>query len=217
MEDTKYNISEIFASIQGEGKQLGMIATFIRLAGCSLKCSWCDSKYAFTGDDMSLDEIMKEVNQLGDSNIVLTGGEVLEQDVLPLFKALGKCNKKIYVETNGTIFKPELIGYAKFVVSPKPQFMTEQYETSLLKWAIHATFKFVVDDEYDFDVAVKLARKLNIRNSIYLMPQCIDDDTMKQKLLWLTEKVKEEIKGSDVDLRVTPRLQIYLYGNVRGK
>ena len=76
-------VVEIFKSIDGEGKRAGLPTTFIRLHGCNLSCSYCDSKYACTGDEyteMTLEQIIQSVLELGVSSVTVTGGEPLIHD-----------------------------------------------------------------------------------------------------------------------------------------
>jgi len=209
-------ISEIFYSIQGEGPELGMPAVFIRLSGCNLDCPWCDTKYAEHGVNMSEEEIISDVDSHNCENIVITGGEPLIQDILPLIKELKLKSKKVYVETNGTVFKPELIGFAIFIVSPKLKYagrIQHSYLRNLYRWSHLATFKFVIDTMKDFDDSIELIKKLKIIQPAYFMPQVTDDKEMKEKIIWLTELVKENYS----QVRVAPRLQIYLYGMRKGK
>lgn len=102
-------ISEIFYSIDGEGKRCGEPAIFIRTVGCNLTCPWCDTKYAWgngdaTAKDMSIDEIMSEVAKYRTKNITLTGGEPLIADnVGELIHVLSKNGYNVNVETNGAV------------------------------------------------------------------------------------------------------------------
>lgn len=100
-------VSEIFNSIEGEGKRVGLPSTFIRLFGCNLRCSYCDSLYSVDGQDyteMSVDDIMEKVGKIGCKNITLTGGEpLIHKDVDDLLIRLALCDYKVNVETNGTI------------------------------------------------------------------------------------------------------------------
>ena len=75
-------IAEIFLSIQGEARQLGMPTWFIRTSGCNYNCSFCDSKYAKNGTEMSIEEIIKAVKGKS-KNVVITGGEPYLQPDLP--------------------------------------------------------------------------------------------------------------------------------------
>jgi 7-carboxy-7-deazaguanine synthase len=74
-------VNEIFRSLQGEGVRAGMPCAFVRLAGCNLRCTWCDTKYAWDeGTEMTLDEITRAVEKLDLTRVELTGGEPLIQD-----------------------------------------------------------------------------------------------------------------------------------------
>lgn len=91
--------NEIFDSIEGEGIRAGELATFIRLYGCNLRCSYCDTAYAFyEGTRLSLPEVLRKVHY---TNVTLTGGEPLCQPVRPLLEALQ--GHEVNIETNGSI------------------------------------------------------------------------------------------------------------------
>jgi 7-carboxy-7-deazaguanine synthase len=105
-------INEIFWSFQGEGLRCGEPSIFIRLAGCSLRCPYCDTTGSWdSGKDRSIPEIMEQISPLLSqyplSQIVITGGEPLEQDLAPLTNALKKRDLFISIETNGFHFKAE--------------------------------------------------------------------------------------------------------------
>jgi len=205
-------INEIFYSIQGEGPQVGMPCWFIRTTGCNLSCNWCDTKYALTeGKEMSLQDIKKEVNSNDCNNIVITGGEpMLQEDLLPLIKLLG--NRNIYVETNGTVYKSNLIGYAKFIVSPKPDFINDNYMKVLKKWRHQADFKFVIADKIDFDKAIKICKTLKKEEGIYFMPRGTTEQELKKNMINIIRWIKKDAPY----IYVTPRLHISLYGQKRG-
>jgi len=203
-------VNEIFYSIQGEGPQVGMPAIFIRFSGCNLTCSWCDSKYAKDGKEMSIKDIINSLNYDCD-NIILTGGEpLIQKDILNFIQSLGDCN--IYVETNGTVYDQSFIGFAKYIVSPKPEFLNTKYLMNLRKWVHHATFKFVIETKQEFEEAIHLCDVLGKFKDVYMMPKGIDDKTLKKNMIQIAEWIKEEAPF----LRLSPRLQIHLYGNKRG-
>ena len=103
----KYFLSEIFFSINGEGLQIGKPMAFIRLAGCNLRCKWCDTKGSWIQKDQAtLEDIVKEVSKYNTEWVCITGGEPLLQDIEPLIK---KLQYKISLETNGTIYDLSLI------------------------------------------------------------------------------------------------------------
>jgi organic radical activating enzyme len=117
-----YRVNEIFYSIQGEGRNAGMAAIFVRLAGCNLKCVWCDTDNSCRSE---LDQggILREIDGLEaheSSMVVITGGEPSIQDLEPLLRVLKAQGRPIAIETNGTISLERYTGLLDFVtVSPK--------------------------------------------------------------------------------------------------
>jgi 7-carboxy-7-deazaguanine synthase len=96
---------EIYKSVQGESSFTGRPCIFVRLAGCNLRCSWCDSEYTFTGGHkMSLDEVVAEIKKLAPVKLVeITGGEPLlqERELIPLMERLMAESYEILLETSG--------------------------------------------------------------------------------------------------------------------
>lgn len=102
-------ISEIFSSIDGEGSRSGYLATFIRTIGCPLRCSYCDTKYAFEPDentkDMTIEDIVNTCKALGNFRITLTGGEpLIQKDVNSLIEALLSNCFQVNIETSGAVY-----------------------------------------------------------------------------------------------------------------
>ena len=101
-------VSEIFKSIEGEGLRTGLPAVFIRLHGCNLRCSYCDSMYAVEGCDykqISVAQILDAVKEYGDiTHVTLTGGEpLIHPDVEDLLCQLSGNGYRVNIETNGTV------------------------------------------------------------------------------------------------------------------
>jgi 7-carboxy-7-deazaguanine synthase len=98
-------ITEIFNSIQGESTHVGLPCVFVRLTGCNLRCSWCDSEYTFTGGTrMAIEEVIERVERLSSSGLVeITGGEPLlqEKEVIPLMQRLLDDGYTVLLETSG--------------------------------------------------------------------------------------------------------------------
>src|ERR1700739_4299367 len=98
-------ITEIYKSLQGESTYAGLPCVFVRLTGCNLRCSWCDSEYTFTGGHrMTVEEVAEEVEHLGASGLVeITGGEPMlqEREVVPLMQRLLDDGYTVLLETSG--------------------------------------------------------------------------------------------------------------------
>jgi 7-carboxy-7-deazaguanine synthase len=114
---------EIFASVQGEGLRQGEPTIFVRLAGCNLRCGFCDTKRAWRGGrEMAVEKIVEEVGRLRRDYpttwVCLTGGEPLAQDVRPLILRLRAEGYRVQIETNGTFPPARLADWHS--VSPKP-------------------------------------------------------------------------------------------------
>src|ERR1700757_3390999 len=100
------DIIEIYKSLQGESSYAGLPCVFVRLAGCNLRCDWCDSEYTFTGGTrVTLEEVEREVQRLSpDGGLVeITGGEPMlqEREVVPLMNALYAAGYTVLLETSG--------------------------------------------------------------------------------------------------------------------
>ncbi|OIQ99015.1 7-carboxy-7-deazaguanine synthase [mine drainage metagenome] len=98
-------ISEIFHSLQGESSRVGLPTVFVRLTGCPLRCTWCDTDYAFTGgSSMSVAGVLAEVGRYGCGTVCVTGGEPLAQRSCPdLLKALCDAGYSVSLETSGAL------------------------------------------------------------------------------------------------------------------
>mgnify|MGYP000928130240 CR=1 FL=1 len=98
-------ITEIFHSLQGEASRVGLPTVFVRLTGCPLRCTWCDTTYSFTGGEMwTLAEVLAEVAKYPVRQVCVTGGEPLAQKAcLPLLTALCDAGYEVSLETSGAL------------------------------------------------------------------------------------------------------------------
>ena len=114
-------VAEIFRSLQGEGVLTGTPSVFVRLAGCNLRCWYCDTPYASwqpEGESLTIDQVVARVEQLADSHVVLTGGEpMIFAELVPLAARLRKLGRHITIETAGTRYLP--VACDLMSVSPK--------------------------------------------------------------------------------------------------
>jgi organic radical activating enzyme len=133
-----------FATIQGEGPYAGHPSTFIRLHGCNLRCTFCDTQFSDPGDPLFLVEaLVKECQFNGHQLVVITGGEPLRQNILPLCVELFNMGHIIQIETAGTLWIDGIQNFAKIVVSPK----TPSIHPKALQHA--AAFKYVISKDDD--------------------------------------------------------------------
>jgi len=131
----KYRLRSVFRSIQGEGRNTGRPATFIRFAGCNLNCPWCDT-HKSTMKILSLPELMSEVRRFGNRMVVVTGGEpTIVPGLADVLEALRKDGHWIALETNGLRDIPELELFDYVAVSPKFLYSSRYAEQSMVRRA----------------------------------------------------------------------------------
>jgi len=211
-------ISEIFYSIQGEGSSVGIPMVFIRFGECNLRCTYCDSKYAFKGEEWPLDKVRDAVTKYPVRRVCITGGEPLlqEAELKDLLETLFDLGYFVEIETNGTL-RPSTIydNIMQWNVSPKLTNSGNDLKDSINKDrlmlynALPGIFKFVIGSEEDFEEAHQLVRELKLQN-IYMMPQGEKDEDVKKTSLWLIEKCKE------YGYYFSPRLHIWLWEGKKG-
>ena len=169
-------VSEIFKSIEGEGIRMGQAAVFVRLHGCNLRCSYCDSMYAVEGNDfktMSVDEVLAAVeayrNESGVKCVTLTGGEpLLHSGVEELLTKLSESGFLVNVETNGTVpCKWQLPGlfYTMDWKCKSSGMSSKMKMENMETLGTHDVLKFVVGSVEDLDEAEKVVAELSQRKS----------------------------------------------------
>jgi 7-carboxy-7-deazaguanine synthase len=167
-------VAEIFRSIQGEGSHQGYPCTFIRLAGCNLACSWCDTPHARTGGaEMTLGEIARRVGEIPGHYICITGGEPLLQgdQLLPLLKYLQEQGYIIDIETNGTVDFSQFQPYASICMDVKcPSSGAASDHSLLCNISENDAVKFVVADREDCAYATAVLRDHPVKGEIFFSP-----------------------------------------------
>ena len=180
-------ITEIYKSLQGESTYAGLPCVFVRLTGCNLRCSWCDSEYTFQGGHkMAVEEVLDEVSRLSSGGLVeITGGEPMlqEREVVPLMQRLLDEGYKVLLETSGE--RPlERVpqGVVKIVDVKCPDsgeadtFSTENLETL----TAHDEIKFVLSSRADYDFARDTTQRHNLAkrvNAVLFSPAFRKDAT----------------------------------------
>jgi 7-carboxy-7-deazaguanine synthase len=151
-------INEIFHSIQGESTHSGRPCVFVRLTACDLRCSWCDTPYAFTeGKKMAVDEVLARVDAYGCELVEVTGGEpLLQRDVYPLMEQLLASGKTVMVETGGHLSIKDVPTSVIRIVDVKCPGSGESAKTcweNLDLLTSHDEVKFVIQDQHDYEFA----------------------------------------------------------------
>ena len=151
-------INEIFYSIQGESTHAGRPCVFIRLTACDLRCSWCDTEYAFhEGHKQSVDEVLAEVDRLGCPLVEVTGGEpLLQEEVYLLMRSLLDRGRTVLLETGGHRSTERVPGAVVTILDVKCPGSGETHRndwSNLERLRPHDEVKFVVRDREDYEFA----------------------------------------------------------------
>ena len=151
-------INEIFHSVQGESTYAGRPCVFVRLTACDLRCSWCDTPYAFyEGSKRSLDDVIGEVDRYGCSLVEVTGGEpLLQEEVYPLMQRLLDSGKTVLLETGGhrsTERVPADVVTILDVKCPGSGEVAKNDWNNLERLRRQDEVKFVVKDRADYEFA----------------------------------------------------------------
>ena len=223
-------VNEIFYSLQGEGFLAGAPSVFIRLAGCPLRCRWCDTKYAWdqtAGAHYSIEKIVQTVQQWPSRFIVITGGEPMINSELPhLVNELTASGKYITIETAGIAFIPDM-PCDLMSISPKLSNSTPSdpkvaatHEDSRLDVAVlrelidnyEYQLKFVVDSEVDLpEIRQTIDEIGNVDLSkVMLMPQAATRDELLAKSPMVAELCKK------TGFAFCQRLQVLLWDGKKG-
>jgi 7-carboxy-7-deazaguanine synthase len=156
-------INEIFYSVQGESSYSGQPCVFVRLTACDLRCSWCDTPYAFhEGSKRALDSVLGEVDRYDCPLVEVTGGEpLLQEAVYPLMEALLARGKTVLLETGGhrsTARVPEPVVTILDVKCPGSGEADKMDWANLDRLRPHDEVKFVIKDRADYEYARALVR-----------------------------------------------------------
>lgn len=177
------SLSEVQESLQGEGKYTGCPTTFVRLYGCNLWCSYCDTGYSRKGKrkNSSIDTILKAVFKLKNEHVCITGGEpMLQEDFYPLLYELMEKGFIVSVETNGSI---EIVKdaynrsyyYCMDIKCPSSNMFSHNLYTNLANLQIKDEVKFVIMDYTDYLFAKGVIKQYPTQASFIFSP-CFDSE-----------------------------------------
>jgi 7-carboxy-7-deazaguanine synthase len=207
----------MFRSIQGESTHAGRPCTFVRLTGCPMRCTWCDSEYTFSGGEyFTLDDIMRKVRDFGCNLVEITGGEPLAQrEAFDLIKRLCDENFEVLIETGGYVSTEEVDPRAQIILDIKCPASSEAERNhwpnlNRLRADLDEV-KFVIVDRNDWEFAKKIIAEYALERSakaVLISPAwgLIDLTALAS---WIAE--------SRLNVRMQLQLHKYIWGpNVHG-
>jgi len=208
-------ITEIFLSLQGESRSVGLPTTFVRLTGCPLRCQYCDTAYAFHGGEWrTVDEIVQQVAALGTRHVCVTGGEPLAQKgSLPLLRALCDAGHEVSLETSGAMtvaeVDPRVIKVMDLKTPASGEVERNRYD-NLRQLTARDQIKFVLCDRADYDWAKRLMAEhdLAARCEILFSPSHTQLPA---------RELADWIVADRLPVRFQLQLHKYLWGDERGR
>ena len=206
--------SEIFYSLQGETSRVGLPTVFVRLTGCPLRCTYCDTSYAFSGGkDISITQILEQIASYNARYITVTGGEPLAQkNCLPLLQALCDAGYDVSLETGGAI---DVSGVDQRVMkvldikTPASGEMAKNLWTNLNALNQHDEIKFVLSNEADYVWAKQTMHEHNLVDKCAILFAPVQDRLLPKNLA-------EWILRDHLPVRMQVQLHKLLWGNVPG-
>ena len=208
IKEMKLKINEIYHSIQGESTYMGMPCIFIRLTYCNLRCTYCDTEYAFyDGKEMTIKEILSKIKSFNCKTVEVTGGEPLAQDgCIELLNKLISKGYKVLLETSGSISITKVPnGIIKIVDFKCPSSKMEDRNL----WSIvdelsdNDQIKFVIGDRNDYEWSCKMIEKHNLNRWVNLFSPVFDKIKPKTIVEWILE--------DGIDVRFQLQMHKYIW------
>jgi 7-carboxy-7-deazaguanine synthase len=205
-------ITEIFLSVQGESSHAGRPCAFVRLTGCPMRCSWCDSEYTFTGGErLSFEEIFKKLDRFGCNLVEITGGEPLAQkEVFPFITALLDKGYEVLIETGGFVSTEQVDARAKIILDVK---CPASGEAERNHWPNldrlrrdKDEVKFVIADLDDWEFARGVIEKYDLENRAreILISPVFGVENLSE--------IAETVARSNLRVRLNLQLHKYIWG-----
>jgi len=215
VDNKRLKITEIFFSLQGESRTVGMPTVFVRLTGCPLRCQYCDTAYAFTGGQwMAFDEIIKVIKSYETNYITVTGGEPLAQSqCLDLLKSLCDLDYQVSIETSGALDISDVDQRVSKVMDIKTPGSKEESKNKLgnIEYLTqNDEVKFVICNEADYEWSRKMVDDYQLSDKCgVLFSPSHDEQNATQLAEWVLR--------DQLSVRMQVQLHKYLWGNVAGK
>ena len=206
-------INEIFYSIQGEGKWTGLPNIFIRTTGCNLRCSFCDTKYAYDeGKEIEIDEILKQISKYPCRYVCITGGEPLLQEDLPnLINDLLGNDYEISLETNGSQNIKNLLNFKSLLISldikcPSSNMQEKNDFENIKLLRKEDQLKLIIKNKEDYNYAKKIVEEYKPICTVFFQP------------VWKTNlyELANWIKNDGLNVKLGLQLHKIIWGDTRG-
>jgi len=211
--NTTLNITEIFFSLQGEAREVGLPTVFVRLTGCPLRCNYCDTTYAFKGNNpLTIDHILDEVSKYNTPYVCVTGGEPMAQsNCLELLDSLVEAGYQVSMETSGSVDIFPVNSKVSIVMDIKTPSSTEEKQNRYENLSLLQSkdqLKFVIASKSDFDWCCDLLEKNKVKSETLFSPVF---ESLKPVQLadWILEK--------QLNVRLQVQLHKILWGDQKGK
>ena len=201
-------ICEIFHSIQGEGKDIGLPTIFVRTAGCNLRCEWCDTKYAWKGgEEIEIEKIKEKLDEIECYRVCITGGEpLLQKGTLELVDILLP-TYEVSIETNGSLDISKIVEKDLRVSmdykTPSSKMDQEMREDNLDLLREKDQLKFVISSREDYEFSVDVLKSFDLRCDIIFQPEESFD----------IKELAESVLDDGLEVRVLPQLHKVIWGH----
>ena len=214
MSQSRLKITEIFYSLQGEAKNVGLPTVFIRLTGCPLRCHYCDTAYAFTGGEwMEIESIIAEVKKYSTSHVTVTGGEPLAQkNCINLLQQLCDLDYDVSLETSGAILVDAVDERVVKVLDVKTPASGEVTKNKFENFALLSAedqIKFVICDENDYHWSKQLIEDYQLEDKCELLFSSAHE-------LLDTATLADWVLRDQLNVRFQIQLHKFLWGDKHG-
>jgi len=206
-------INEIFYSIQGEGKWTGLPNVFIRTTGCNLRCSYCDTKYAYNeGKELTINKIINKIEKYQCKNICITGGEpLIQNEISNLLEELFDKKYNVCIETNGSKLIDKIPNNDNLIISldikcPSSKMNKKNQFKNLKFLKKKDQLKFVINDKEDYEYAKKIVQEYKPPCIIFFQPVWKTD----------TKKLAEWIINDNLKVKLGIQLHKIIWNDKRG-
>jgi len=204
-------ITELFFSLQGEGKNAGLPTIFVRTTGCNLRCSYCDTTYAYEdGESMEIPDIVAAMHQWSCHRVCLTGGEpLLQEELAELVDVLLTKGYTVEVETNGSQdiswLTKKAISASMDIKCPSSGMHMEMNMDNIGLLRPRDQLKFVIGTREDYDYARGIINRYTPRGQVVMQP------------VWKSEvALADWIIREEIDVRLSIQLHKILWGDRKG-